>query len=207
MGLICMGACGNNPIASPGAITFYTGKIDAGAKSPFINNADKAIGSLVVSRATIIVNKIEISKNGTEWIEVLNTPTSVDVTNSNEPLRLGNSLNVPSGQYESLRMHIQSKIDFLFTDGVSKTLNVLPTITSIGANTLSGPVSTPNGIITFSTAGGSLNAFQIERGTETNFVFDITIQPLGSDRFAALTSSNCVGWNLYMLSRATRIVG
>lgn len=180
--------CGNNPLASPATLSFYSGNSSGNRSSIGKIQRQLPLDQVTIESASMYIDKIEISRTGTKWEEVLSGPYEVKITHNNAPLRFGNPTNIPTGQYEGLRISIQPKVVFKFTDGRSKTVDKLPQgINMYGFNLLASQA-----IITITTANGLLDAFTIERGAETALVFDIYIGATESAMMGRTVSNPCV---------------
>ncbi|MBN1622404.1 MAG: hypothetical protein JW871_07430 [Endomicrobiales bacterium] len=186
-----------------GAISFYSGE-QPGSSSAISRKTLDSYQSGRIESVTVFIDEIAISKTGEEWETVLNTLQEITITTDPTPIRITDPVNVSAGQYEGIRIHIQPKVTFLFSDGTSKTFNKMPnSVGVIKSISKTIQIVETSETITLSTANGYLNAFNVENGSETYIVLDIKVldMPVGTT-----TASNLTGWTFAITARPTRFL-
>jgi len=198
LGMILISSCGKNPLGSAAILSFYSGHNSSNA-APALFSVNKILdqyGSNVLS-AKIYIDKIEISRTGTNWETVLNNgPFQITITTDTVPIRIGTPVNLPEGQYEGVRIYLESKIDITFLDGTTKEMLKLPDGVTLNRKLV---VQNTN-VLTLSTADGTLPSFIIARGDETYFVFDIYIH------FNGKPQNSIDSWFMWLNINPTRFL-
>jgi hypothetical protein len=198
LGAILFSSCGKNPLAPAAMLSFYSGHNSSNAAPALfpVNKVLEQYGSSVLS-AKIYIDKIEISRTGTNWETVLNNgPFQITITTETAPIRIGTPVNLPEGQYEGVRIYFESKIDITFLDGTTKEILKLP-----DGVTLNRKIVVQNtNVLTLSTADGTLPSFIIARGNETYLVLDIYIH------FNGKPQSSIDSWFMWLNINPTRFL-
>jgi len=184
VGLVFLGSCSQNILSTPGAISFYSGESGGTIVSSSISTMAGGGG---VSDVCLYIKKIEVSKTGEEWFDVISSSTEVRAR-ANEVISFGASAVIPPGEYHGIRISFEPYVRILEVwEGNINTatstdivFEKLPKLLSVHGTNTNDVSSVENILLT--TANQKLLAFDIEAGEETYILFDIYTGWYGDSR-------------------------